>query len=214
MDHKKVESVISEPEFYLNDDVVEVARLLIGKVLITNFEGKQTAAVITETEAYAGVTDRASHAFGGSRTARTEIMFRRGGCAYIYLCYGMHSLFNVVTGPADTPHAVLVRAIIIIHGKQTVASRLGIDNPLFRHTNGPGKVCRALGINYRMSGESLFGELIRIEDWKITVPDELIIAGPRIGVGYAGDDALLPYRFVLDESFVNNLNALYVDRKG
>ena len=191
--------------FYLDDDVVGVAHRLIGKVLVTRIDGLATAGIIVETEAYAGVTDRASHAYGGRRTSRTEIMFRTGGCAYVYLCYGIHSLFNVVTGPEGTPHAVLIRGVLPLSGLPVIASRFGVKDLIYRHTNGPGKVCRALGINYRMSGESLFGNLITIEDWGITVPDELIVTTTRIGVDYAGDDALLPYRFVADESLINHL---------
>src|SRR5689334_6239605 len=102
--------------FYTRTDVVKIARELLGKVLVTNFDGVHTAGVIVETEAYAGETDKASHAYGGRRTQRTEIMYMHGGAAYVYLCYGIHHLFNVVTNARDTPHAILIRAIEPIEG--------------------------------------------------------------------------------------------------
>ena len=98
-------------EFYLREDVVQIAKELLGKVLFTNIGGKITAGIITETEAYAGITDRASHAYNNRRTARTEVMYAVGGTSYVYLCYGIHHLFNVVTNKKDIPHAVLIRAI-------------------------------------------------------------------------------------------------------
>lgn len=181
--------------FYTRDDVVGIARELIGKVLVTRIDGAYTAGVITETEAYAGAIDRASHAYGDRRTARTEVMYARGGTAYVYLCYGIHHLFNVVTNASNTPHAVLVRAIHPLEGIEMMKAR--------RHqrkltTGGPGTVGQALGIRTMHSGTDLLGTLIHIEDRGIIVPDERIIAGPRIGVDYAGEDALLPYRFHTD----------------
>jgi DNA-3-methyladenine glycosylase len=103
-------------EFYIRTDVVQVARDLLGKVLYTSFNHEITAGIIIETEAYAGVTDKASHAYNNRRTARTEIMYRTGGTAYVYLCYGIHSLFNIVTSVEDNPHAVLIRGIEPLHG--------------------------------------------------------------------------------------------------
>src|SRR5687768_3703218 len=112
-----------EQDFYLNPDVTAVARLLIGKVLFTGSGGKITAGIITETEAYNGIADRASHAYGGRRTNRTEIMYCRGGTSYVYLCYGIHSLFNVVTNEEGTPHAVLIRSIFPYEGEKTILKR-------------------------------------------------------------------------------------------
>ena len=182
--------------FYLRDDVVEVARDLLGKVLVTRFEGKITSGIICETEAYAGVIDRASHAFGGRRTARNEVMYGKGGTSYVYLCYGIHHLFNVVTHSAGTPHAVLVRAIHPLEGIELMRERRG-GSARFS-TGGPGTLTRALGIRTAHNGTDLLSDTIHIEERSITIPERIIVAGPRIGVDYAGDDALLPYRFHFD----------------
>jgi DNA-3-methyladenine glycosylase len=182
--------------FYRNDDVVEVARGLLGKVLVSNTGGERTAGIITETEAYAGVGDRASHAFGGRRTARNEVMYGDGGVAYVYLCYGIHHLFNVVTHGSGIPHAVLVRAIHPIEGIDAMAKRRGRGAHFT--TNGPGTVTQALGITTTNNGTDLINGIIQIEDHRIEVPEKLIVAGPRIGVEYAKEDALLPYRFHYD----------------
>ena len=182
-------------DYYLSEDVVSLAHDLLGKVLFTNEKGRISAGLITETEAYAGIIDRASHAYGDRRTARTSVMYRDGGVAYIYICYGMHSLFNVVTAPSGTPHAILIRAIRPVDGEDIMLQRLG--KPIWRKdlTNGPGKVSRALGLHYSMSGEDLTGSRIWIEDCGIRPALAETTATPRIGVGYAGEDAFLPYRF-------------------
>lgn len=188
--------------FYTRRDVVAIARELLGKVLCSKIGGQLTAAVITETEAYAGVDDRASHAYRGRRTQRTEAMFAAGGIAYVYLCYGIHHLFNVVTGPRDEPHAVLVRAGLPLTGVDTMRLRRDktrVDNTLLA---GPGSLSRALGIRTELSGESLLGDRVWIEDRDYGAPDDAITAGPRIGIDYAGSDAARPYRFVLDANAV------------
>lgn len=181
--------------FYLRDDVVTIARELLGKVLVSDIDGVRTAGIITETEAYAGTIDRASHAFGGRRTARTEVMYGRGGVAYVYLCYGIHHLFNVVTNASDTPHAVLVRAMHPVLGIDVMKER---RRQARLTTGGPGTVSQALGIRTAHTGTDLLGTILRIEDRGIVVPPAAIITGPRIGVDYAGEDALLPYRFHFD----------------
>jgi DNA-3-methyladenine glycosylase len=178
--------------FYLDPDVTAVARTLLGKVLVTTFDGLRTAGIITETEAYAGVKDRASHAFGDRHTKRTAPMYDTGGTAYVYLCYGIHHLFNVVTHRAGVPHAVLVRALLPTEGVEHMRRRRA-PSPLT--TGGPGTLAQALGIRVAYSGSCLVTGAIAIEDHGITVQDDAIIAGPRIGVQYAGTDALLPYRF-------------------
>ncbi|MCF8258720.1 MAG: DNA-3-methyladenine glycosylase [Flavobacteriales bacterium] len=186
------------PEFYLRTDVVQVARELLGKCLFSRVDGQITAGVITETEAYLGITDRASHAFGNRRTIRTETMYMAGGHSYVYLCYGIHSMFNVVTGPAGMPHAVLVRAIRPVTGLDIILHRRKAAVISSQICNGPGKVCLALGLHFRKhNGLSLLGNEIWIEDYGAVVNDCHIISRPRIGVDYAGDDALLPYRFTL-----------------
>lgn len=174
--------------FYLRDDVLQIAQELIGKVLVTNFGDVISSGVISETEAYAGATDRASHAFDGRRTARTEIMFREGGTAYVYLCYGIHSLFNVVTNAKGIPHAVLIRGIIPLEGKKIMLERTGKTKMDKNFGNGPGKVSKILGIHYSNTGESLILQNadsrlnMWIEDRNISIPRSQIDVTPRIGV--------------------------------
>jgi len=184
-------------KFYEGNDVVSTSKKLIGKYLFTNFNTVITGGIIFETEAYAGITDRASHAFGNRKTERTEVMYRVGGTAYIYLCYGVHSLFNVVTNKQGIPHAVLIRGIIPVVGLEKIKERTGYNKIDINSCNGPGKVSKALGIHYNNTGISLLGNEIWIEDKGLKISNNNIIATPRIGVDYAGDDAKLPYRFVL-----------------
>ena len=183
--------------FYLRNDVVEIARDLLGKVLVTNFDGKLTTGIINETEAYAGATDKASHAYNNLRSKRTEIMYTTGGMAYVYLCYGVHSLFNVVTNKKEIPHAVLIRGIIPQDGKDIMSVRAGRNILKGKDTNGPGKLSKALGIHYSHTGIDLCGDLIWLEDRKVKVRKSEIKITKRIGIEYAGEDADLPYRFVL-----------------
>lgn len=182
--------------FYLNENVVDISRSLLGKFLFTNFNNKLCGGYITETEAYAGITDKASHAYNNKRTNRTEMMFQEGGIAYIYLCYGVYSLFNVVTNKAEIPHAVLIRGIELIEGKNIASERLKINNLEKYKLNGPGKLSKALGIHYSNSGVSLLGNEIWIEDRGLIINDEEIIITQRVGIDYAQEDALLPYRFI------------------
>lgn len=195
-------------EFYLDEDVVGISRRLLGKLLVTNLNGGIRGGMITETEAYRGVTDRASHAYGDRRTNRTEVMYGMGGKAYVYLCYGIHHLFNVVTSEADVPHAVLVRGIFPVIGKALIEKSTGKNSNMYRNFNGPGKLSDALGIRSAHSGEDLLGEHIWIEESGLTVSGEQIISGPRIGVDYAGDDALLEYRFRIREEIIPQLAAM------
>ena len=183
-------------DFYQGEDVVQISKDLLGKFLMTNFNGVITGGIITETEAYAGETDQASHAFGGRCTTRTEIMFRQGGTAYVYLCYGIHHLFNVVTNHVGTPHAVLIRAIHPKEGLDVVLERRGMNNKSKKAlAGGPGTVSQALGITTANTGIDLNGDEIWIEDRGLEIARESILAGPRVGVDYAGVDADLPYRF-------------------
>lgn len=183
--------------FYDRDDVILIAQELIGKVLCANVDGIIAKGIITETEAYAGVLDKASHAFGGRRTQRTETMFGKPGISYVYLCYGVHSLFNVVTNKENVPHAVLIRGIHPIEGVETVFSRRKTKEPLHRIADGPGKLTQALGIEFRVHNNlDLIEDEIWIEDHGISVNSDEVTIGPRIGVDYAGEDALLPYRFL------------------
>ena len=190
-------------DFYTRSNVVIIARELLGKLLVTQFEGKVSSGIITETEAYEGITDRASHAYSGRRSERTEIMYRIGGTAYVYLCYGVHSLFNIVTNVEGIPHAILIRGIIPVDGIQYMLERTGKKEILKDFSNGPGKVSKALGIHYSHTGFQLTIKPCRkcdsgiwLEDNGFSVTREEIKVTPRIGVDYAGEDALRPYRFV------------------
>lgn len=187
--------MILPPSFYLNEDVIQVAKDLLGKVIITKIDGITTSGIITETEAYAGITDKASHAYGGRRTNRTEIMYARGGVAYVYLCYGIHHLFNVVTNVQDIPHAVLIRAIEPVKGIDAMLQRRKKTKLQSQLTSGPGAMSMALGIHTLHTGLSLGKGIITIHDEGINI--EEIIATTRIGVDYAKEDALLPYRFYI-----------------
>jgi len=193
--------------FYDRAGVVAVARDLLGKVLVTEFGGRRTSGRIVETEAYNGVGDRASHAWSGRRTRRTEVMYAAGGTAYVYLIYGIHHLFNVVTNKKDIPHAVLVRALEPMEGIEVMRERLGRDGganeglkPDYSLTRGPGNLSRALGLRTVHTGVSLMGDEIWIGDDGYRPKRSEIIAGPRIGVDYAGVDAGLPYRFYIKGS--------------
>jgi DNA-3-methyladenine glycosylase len=182
--------------FYQSQDVVSIAKNLLGKGLFTQF-GCLTGGIIIETEAYAGITDRASHAYSGRRTARTEVMYGPGGRAYVYFCYGMHYLLNAVTGPKNIPHAVLIRAILPTEGIETMLERRKkkkLDPTL---CNGPGTLCSALGITKEQNGIAINHSPLIICDLKIPFREEEIEATKRIGVDYAGPDASLPYRFLL-----------------
>jgi DNA-3-methyladenine glycosylase len=193
---------ILKRDFYLRQNVVQIARDLLGKSLCTLVDGEKTSGIICETEAYAGITDRASHAYGGRRTARTEIMYRVGGTAYVYLCYGVHSLFNVVTNDEGVPDAVLIRGIIPEDGIEAMLRRAGKIRLPRDFGSGPGNVAKLLGIHYAQSGADLVRNegtncrpAIWIEDRGTRVDPAQIITSTRIGIDYAGDDALLPYRF-------------------
>lgn len=182
---------------YSGKDVGKIAKDLLGKILITQFDEIITSGRIVETEAYAGTIDRASHAFGGRRTSRTEVMFADGGKAYVYLCYGIHHLFNVVTNKKDMPHAVLIRAVEPLQGIDAMLKRTGKKKPDFTLTKGPGNVSKALGISTHNSGSDLFADEIFIADDGFRLSKKEILATPRIGVDYAGEDAKLLYRFIV-----------------
>ena len=169
-------------------------------MLCTRVHGVTTKAVILETEAYAGETDKASHAFGGRRTARTEPMYAEGGIAYVYLCYGIHHLFNVVTNTSGTPHAVLIRGGRPVSGQQTMLRRRRRKVADKRLMAGPGTLSQALGIKSRMTGTDLSGKRIWLEDQELTVEQKHVEVGPRVGVDYAAEHAALPYRFLWHSS--------------
>ena len=187
-------------DFYQQEDILTISQELLGKVLCTNFHGELTNGIIVETEAYAGITDKASHAYGGKRTKRTEIMYAPGGCAYIYLCYGIHHLFNVITGKENIPHAVLIRAIEPQDGLKIMLQRRNKKKADHTLTAGPGSLSQALDITIENSGVSLTGNLIWLEDQNIYYKNHDIIARPRVGVQYAGNDAKNPWRFQIENS--------------
>ncbi|MBK9013332.1 MAG: DNA-3-methyladenine glycosylase [Saprospiraceae bacterium] len=190
-------STLLPVHFYTRPDVVQVAKDLLGKYLVTSFDGQLTAGKIVETEAYRAPDDRACHAFGNRRTARTEVMFQEGGRAYVYLCYGIHHLFNVVTGPEDMAHAVLVRAVQPIDNVDIMLERRSLSRLERKLTAGPGALSQALGISTGHSGLSLLDPTsnIWIEDRGEVVIEENIVASPRVGVGFAGACAVWPWRF-------------------
>jgi DNA-3-methyladenine glycosylase len=193
--------------FYSRKDVVLIARELIGKIIITNFEGQLTSARIVETEAYVGITDKASHSFGNRRTARNEHMYSPAGTAYIYICYGLHQMLNIVTNDRDVPDAVLIRAVEPIAGIEIMLKRTGKKTPDKTLTRGPGNVGKALGIFKHHSGNHLLGDEIYLMDDTTQIADENIGTSTRIGVESAGADALLPYRFyVRGNKYVSGKN--------
>lgn len=186
--------------FYERRNVCTVAKDLIGKILVTHFDSILTTGRIVETEAYNGPVDRASHAWNGRRTNRTEIMYNHGGAAYVYFCYGIHHLFNVVTNLADIPHAVLIRAVEPIEGVQDMLIRTGKKKADASLTRGPGNVSKALGIHTSHTGTDLQSNQLFIADDGARIKPSQIMATPRIGVDYAGEDALLPYRFIVKDN--------------
>ncbi|PLX04664.1 MAG: DNA-3-methyladenine glycosylase [Marinilabiliales bacterium] len=182
--------------YFLSDNVVAIARNLLGKELFTNIDGKICSGIISETEAYEGITDKASHAYGNRRTKRTETMYKEGGRTYVYLCYGMHHLLNIVTAKENTPHAVLIRGIIPNSGIDIMFKRTN-KKKLTNISNGPAKMSKALGITTDLDNTLLDDNKIWIEDSNFPLSGFEIIVGKRIGIDYAQEDALLPYRFLL-----------------
>lgn len=183
-------------DYFLQDDVLFLAKDLLGKYLFTLIDGQIAGGIITETEAYKGTTDRASHAYGGRRTKRNEMMYHAGGVAYVYQCYGIHYLLNFVTNDTDIPDAILIRGIFPTHGCELMQLRTRKTRVSADISNGPGKVSKALGITKSHNGLSLTSDTIWVEDRNLIIPDSAIQTTPRIGVDYAGNDAKLPYRFV------------------
>lgn len=196
-----------ERDFYTRRDTLRVARELLGKRLVVPAPtGERVSGRIVETEAYLGVEDRAAHSYGNRRTARTETMFAVGGTVYVFFVYGMHHQFNVVTGTEGQPHAVLVRAVEPEEGVELMRLRrpARTDREL---TSGPGKLCRALAIDLTHDGEDLRGRRVWLEDAGVRVAPEEMAEGPRIGVAYAGEDALKPWRFwVKGNEYVSRKN--------
>jgi DNA-3-methyladenine glycosylase len=185
-------------KFYARTDTVAVARELLGKLLVIPHEGRRVSAMIVEVEAYLGVEDRGAHSYGGRRTARNEVMYGRAGHVYVFFVYGMYYQFNVVTGPVDHPHAILIRGVEPVEGIELMRERRGAKARKDRDlTSGPGKLAIALGIDRSLNGADLLDDQVWIENYR-TVPTADIAAGPRIGIDYAGDDALKPWRLWIE----------------
>lgn len=182
--------------FYQRTNVVMIARELLGKVLFTNVNGIVTGGMIVETEAYSW-KEKGCHAYGSKKTERNSVMFERGGHAYVYLCYGMHYLFNIVTNRIDIAEAVLVRAVEPVHGIEEMFLRRGKLRNDFHLTSGPGKLTKALGIDRKLNGKFLLDNEVWVEDVGTRISKRNIVASPRIGIDYAGEDAFLPWRFTV-----------------
>jgi len=184
-------------QFYERMDVVLIAKELIGKIIVTKFNGVTTSGRIVETEAYIGIKDKASHSFGGKRTARNEHMYEKAGTAYVYICYGMHHLFNVVTNKKEIPDAVLIRAIEPVEGIDLMLNRTGKKTLDYTLTKGPGNLAKALGITKRNSGINLLKNEIYIGADELIINNRSIGVSRRIGVESSGEAALKPYRFYI-----------------
>jgi DNA-3-methyladenine glycosylase len=186
-------------DFYQRKNVVKIARELLGKVLYTNVNGIITGGAIVETEAYSW-KEKGCHAYNNRKTDRNAIMFGKGGHTYVYLCYGMHHLFNVVTNTEGVADAVLIRALQPLDGIDEMLLRRSRPKVDLQLTSGPGKLSRAMGINRHLNGKSLLGNEVWIADTGEKVASSRIVSGPRIGIDYAGNDALLPWRFLIRDN--------------
>jgi DNA-3-methyladenine glycosylase len=186
-------------EFYTHNDVLSITRNLLGKYLFTKIDGILTGGYVVEAEAYNGIIDKASHSYGNRKTPRTQTMFMQGGVSYVYLCYGIHEMFNIVTSTEGEPHAILIRAIVPTEGIPEMLLRRNMPVMKNNVTMGPGSVAQALGISRKINAVDLTGDVIWIEDRGLSFTDDEIKAVPRVGVAYAAEDALLPYRFFLKD---------------
>lgn len=193
-----------DPSFYLRNSVVSIAKDLIGKSIFTRKHGKTTGGIIVETEAYSR-KERGCHAYQNRMTPRNKVMFDEGGHAYVYLCYGIHNLFNVVTNREGVADAVLIRALEPVEGLHEMMKRMNVNTPR-RITAGPGKLTKAMSIDRSVNGDHLCSKHLWLEDTGINVKVTEISSSPRIGIAYAGEDALLPWRFTLKgNSWVSKL---------
>jgi len=193
--------------FYQDADVNHLAVQLLGKLLFTRIDGELTGGIIVETEAYKGIEDKASHAYGGRFTNRTQVIYEDGGLSYVYLCYGIHHLFNVVTAPKGTPHAVLIRGVEPVEGIDVMLRRRNMGSLKPNITAGPGALSKALGIDKGLNAKDLMGDEIWIEDNGFVFPADQIVMSARVGVDYADDHALLPWRYyVKGNKFVSKPN--------
>lgn len=187
-----------EVSFYQRNDVARIARELLGKALFTRQNGALTGGMIVETEAYSSI-ERGCHAYQNRKTKRNEVMFKAGGQAYVYLCYGIHNMFNVVTNSSGKADAVFIRALEPIRGIDLMLNRMNSINPK-KITSGPGKLTKAMGIDRTLNGVSLKSSRLWLEDIGYTVVKKNVVCSRRIGIDYAGKDALLPWRFTIKNS--------------
>jgi DNA-3-methyladenine glycosylase len=183
--------------FYQSDDVISLAQQLLGKIIVSHIGTESCAGRIVETEAYKAPEDKGSHAYGNKKTARTSAMFGPGGHSYVYLCYGIHQLFNVVTGPADMAHAILVRAVEPLEGLPIMLKRRKMTQLNKTLTNGPGKWTQAMGITRSHNALQLFDQKSTVQVYEDLGFDIIqdIIASPRVGIAYAAEWANQPWRF-------------------
>ncbi|WP_375558591.1 DNA-3-methyladenine glycosylase [Bernardetia sp. OM2101] len=195
--------------FYTRSDVVQIARELLGKYLVTDINNKITVGKIVETEAYCGAMDKACHAHLNKKTERTKIMFEQGGVAYVYLVYGMYKLFNIVTNEYGKADAVLIRAIEPIEGIETMLKRRKMEQikdktgnlKLKRNlTAGPGILSIAMGIELSDYGNDLTENRIWIEDRSKNIEENQIITSARVNIDYAEEDKELPWRFRIKDN--------------
>lgn len=184
-------------DFYSRADVIQVAKELLGKIIVTNIDGHKTSARIVETEAYIAITDKASHSYNGKRTERNEHMYGPAGISYVYICYGMHHLFNVVTNNPGTPDAVLIRAAMPLSGIEIMLQRTRKLKADYTLTKGPGNMSKALGISKQHSGVNLQGTKIFLAEDDFVVSQKDLGISKRIGVDGAGEAAMYPFRFYI-----------------
>ena len=190
-------------EYYESTDAREIAKFLLGKIVVSTIENLKTVAIIVETEAYMAPDDLACHARGDRRTPRTETMFGAAGMSYVYRCYGIHHLFNVVTAPEGMAHAVLIRAVQPLEGMDIMQKRRKWSNTTPQLTNGPGKWTQAMGITDTLDGLDLTTtqSWIQIFDSDGLVRDDEIISGPRVGMSsLTRECGYYPWRYYIREN--------------
>ncbi len=181
--------------YYQQDDVLAIARDLLGKHVYSSIAGELTGGLIVETEAYRGPDDRGSHAYNNKRTPRNEIMYHAGGLAYMYICYGIHDMLNIVTGSEGMSHAILIRAIEPQTGLDVMRKRRNIFDQDRRLCQGPGALAKAMGLTKLHNGHDLQGDVIWLEDRKVAYKDSEVIASARIGMNFDGPYKSIPWRF-------------------
>lgn len=187
-------------------DATTVGKLLLGKYLVRNLEGKKLSGKIVETEAYIGPEDRACHAYQNKKTERNKAEFYLGGHIYIYLVYGMYWQLNITTGKNGVPECVLIRALQPKEGVEKMKEKRGKDK-ITNLTSGPGKLCQAIGLDKSFYGIDVCkNDKIYVEDRGENIEDMNIISTKRIGIDYAGEwkDKLLRF-YIRGNKFVSNL---------